>query len=106
CYRGRARDGWRPVPTARLNSGHRGRTLQTPAASNEWSPGAGSSWLIRYSCRPHAAHGMVGRIVVGTPEDALWMQESYYQSTRVSGMPGSFPKLSRLLANRGAQPTR
>jgi hypothetical protein len=49
---------------------------------------------------------MVGRIVVGTPEDALWMQESYYQSTRVSGMPGSFPELSRLLANRGAQPTR
>ena len=52
-----------------------------------------------YYCIPHVAHGMVGRIVVGTPKDAKWKEEDYYRSTRAAQTPGTFPEVETLLAN-------
>jgi len=53
-----------------------------------------------YYCLPHAAHGMVGRIVVGSPEDAGWKAEDYHRSTQAAGMPGVFPEVTAILAQR------
>ena len=51
-----------------------------------------------YYCLPHLAHGMVGRIVVGTPEDVGWNEEDYYWSSRLEGLPGTFPEFQALLS--------
>lgn len=88
-----------------------GRERRIPAGAPPWTselllPGEHYDAVLDqpgvydYYCFPHAAHGMVGRIVVGTPEDAQWTHESYYQSTRTNGMPGTFPELNGVLATR------
>src|SRR5690606_35972578 len=53
-----------------------------------------------YYCLPHLAHGMVGRIVVGTPEDVGWTEEPYYQSSQLEGQRGTFPEVQALLTKR------
>lgn len=59
-----------------------------------------------YYCLPHLAHGMVGRIVVGTPEDLKWTQEDYHRSNRPTGLPGTFPDLNDVLATRRVPPRK
>lgn len=60
-----------------------GRARRIPEAAEPWDSGfllPGESFDIvlsapgvyDYYCIPHEMHGMVGRIVVGTPEDADW----------------------------------
>lgn len=60
-----------------------GRALRIPAAAEPWDSGfllPGEQFdvvlsvpgVYDYYCIPHEMHGMVGRIVVGTPQDAGW----------------------------------
>ena len=59
-----------------------------------------------YYCVPHAAHGMTGRIVVGSREDVQWKEEDYHHSTQVTGMPGTFPEVKDLLAQRDSNASK
>lgn len=64
-----------------------GRARRIPAAAEAWDSGfllPGESFdvvlsapgVYDYYCIPHEMHGMVGRIVVGTPDDAGWEGEA------------------------------
>lgn len=88
-----------------------GRERRIPKAAQAWDsklllPGDRYELVLTlpgvydYYCLPHLAHGMVGRIVVGTPEEDEWTQENYYQSTQAKDTPGIFPDLAELLASR------
>lgn len=88
-----------------------GRERRIPQAAQAWDSGLllpGEQYelvltlpgVYDYYCLPHLAHGMVGRIVVGTPEEDEWTQENYYQSTQAKDTPGAFPDLASLLASR------
>lgn len=87
-----------------------GRERRIPAAAEPWTsellmPGQYYDLTLHipgvydYYCLPHAAHGMVGRIVVGSPEDAKWTEENYYRLTQATGMPGTFPPWKELIAD-------
>lgn len=88
-----------------------GRERRIPRAASPWTselllPGEHYDVTLEavgvhdYYCLPHLAHGMVGRIVVGTPEDSGWMQEEYHRSNQAAGTPGTFPNLEEILAGR------
>lgn len=88
-----------------------GRERRIPARAPAWNselllPGEHYEIMLSvpgiydYYCLPHAAHGMVGRIVVGTPEDKEWTPEDYHQSSHAQNMPGVFPDLKDLLASQ------
>lgn len=59
--------------------------------------------VFDFYCLPHLAHGMVGRIVVGSPDSDGWVNEPYFNTTQMPSGPGRFPALQALFRADGGK---
>lgn len=85
-----------------------GRARRIPLAAEAWDSGfllPGESFEVvlsapgvyDYYCIPHELHGMVGRIVVGTPEDTGWEAERADMGDLPAAAQGHLVPAARIL---------